>query len=115
MGIGSMRDRVIFKDQVNTPVPGGGAETTWVVAFQEWTKIEPLRSSRRLEDSQIQLQDGFRFNIRYRDKVQPTKSMLLEYEGKDYTINSIIEVNERKRYWQITAVTNNEPATQATT
>lgn len=110
MGIGSMRDRVIFKEPVNTPVPGGGSVSEWVVAFEDWTKIEPLRSSRRLEDSQIQLQDGFRFNIRYRTMDHPTKSMLVEYEGKDYTINSIVEVNERKRYWEIVAITNNEPA-----
>lgn len=115
MGIGSMRDRVTFKEPVNTPVPGAGHETTYITSFTDWTKIEPLTSSRNLQDSQIELQDGFRFNIRYRIAPQPNKSMLVEYDGKDYTINSIVEVNNRKRYWQIVAVTNGKLAPESTT
>lgn len=115
MGIGSMRDRVIFKEPVNTSVPGAGWQTTYQTSFEDWTKIEPLTSNRTLQDSQIQLQDGFRFNIRYRDTPQPNKSMLVEYEGRDYTINSIVEVNERKRYWQIVAVTDGTLAPEETT
>lgn len=113
--IGQMRDRIIFKSPVNTPVPGAGTETTYVKAFEDWTKIKPLRSTRFLQDNQIELQDGFRFDIRYRLTPQPNKSMLIEYEGKDYTINSIIEKNERQRYWEITAVTNGVTAQQYTT
>lgn len=113
--IGQMRDRVVFKEPVDTPVDGAGADTVYVESFVDWTKIEPLSSNRQLTDNQIQLQDGFRFNIRYRTSPQPNKKMLVEYEGKDYTINSITERNERKRYWQITAITNNDPAVQYTT
>lgn len=113
--IGAMRDIVVFKEPIDVPVPGGGAVSTYVESFRDWTKIEPLTSDRGLTDNQVQLQDGFRFNIRFRNSPQPNKKMLVEYEGRDYTINSIIERNERKRFWQITAVSNNDPAIPYTT
>lgn len=109
MGIGSMRDRVVFKAPVDFPLDGGGFVTEFVFSFEEWTKVEPLSSRRTLQDNQIELVDGMRFNVRYRSSPQPTKSMLVEYEGKKFTINSIVEVDQRKRYWQIVALTTGDP------
>lgn len=109
MGIGSMRDRVVFKAPVDTPVSGAGFVSEYVFSFEEWTKVEPLTSRRTLQDNQIELVDGMRFNVRWRATPQPNKSMLVEYEGKIYTINSIVELDQRKRYWQIVALTTGEP------
>lgn len=109
MGIGSMRDKVVFKAPVDTPLPGAGTQTEYVFSFEEWTKVEPLTSRRTLQDNQIELVDGMRFNVRYRSSPQPTKSMQVEYEGKKFTINSIVEIDQRKRYWQIIALTTGEP------
>lgn len=109
MGIGSMRDRVVFKAPVDTPVSGAGFSSEYVFSFEEWTKVEPLTSRRTLQDNQIELVDGMRFNVRWRATPQPNKSMLVEYEGKIYTINSIVELDQRKRYWQIIAMTTGEP------
>lgn len=104
-----MRDRVVFKEPVDFPVAGGGFVSEYVFSFEEWTKVEPLTSRRTLQDNQIELVDGMRFNVRWRDDPQPTKSMLVEYEGKIFTINSIVETDQRKRYWQIIAMTTGDP------
>jgi SPP1 family predicted phage head-tail adaptor len=107
--IGQMRDRVLIKSQVDTPVPGAGAESRYVPFITCWTKISPLSSSRVLQDSQINLNDGFSFSIRYSSAQVIDKTMLVEYMGKDYTIGSIKIVNNRFRFYEINAVTNDQP------
>lgn len=105
--IGSMRDRITFKGPVNTALPGAGANTSYVDIFTDWSKAEPLSSSRSLQDNQIVLQNGYRFTIRYRSSPQPDKNMLIQYGDSDYTINSIEQIlDNRNRYWRITAISN---------
>lgn len=106
--IGQMRDRVLIKSQVDSSVPGAGAETTYVIYLTCWTKIEPLTSSRIFQDSQLNLNDGFIFSIRFSTAYTITKTMLVEYQGKDYTINSIKDVHNRNRFLVITAITNDQ-------
>ncbi len=107
--IGQMRDRVIIKSQVDTPVDGAGAVSTYVPYLTCWTKIEPLSSSRVFQDSQLNLNDGFSFAIRFSSSYTIEKTMLVEYLGKDYTINGIKEVHNRKRFLVINAITNDQP------
>lgn len=108
--IGQMRDRITIKGEVRTKLPGASIVVTYEDILSDWTKVQPLTSSRELTDNQIDLSNGFRFNLRYRSSYTPDKTHIVTYEGKDYTINSIIEVKERKRYWQITAISNGQPA-----
>ena len=115
MGIGSMRDRVTFKVPVHSSVPGGGYTTVYEPVFSDWTKVSQTTISRQLTDNQIVLQSAITFRVRYRETDQPDKSMLIEFEGADYAINSPVEVDNRKRYWQIVAVTNGDAAPQQTT
>lgn len=107
--IGQMRDRVLIKSQVDTPVPGAGATTTYVPFLECWTRIEPLNSNRVFQDSQINLNDGFKFSIRFSTSFIIDKTMLVEYLGKDYTINGIQDVKARNRFLIITAITNGAP------
>jgi SPP1 family predicted phage head-tail adaptor len=95
--IGQMRDRVLIKSQLDVPF------------LTCWTKIEPISSSRTLQDSQINLNDGFRFTIRFSTSYTIDKTMLVEYLGKDYTINGIQDVKNRDRFLIITAITNDQP------
>ena len=107
--IGQMRDRVLIKSQSDTPVEGGGAISTYVPYLTCWTKIEPLSSNRVFQDSQLNFNDGFSFSIRFSSAYTITKTMLVEYLGKDYTIDGIKEVHNRKRFLVITAITNDQP------
>lgn len=110
-----MRDRIILKEPVNVPVPGGGFDTTYVNILEEWTHVRNSSQARTMPDNQIVIQNTLRFKIRYRDAPQPNKSMLVEFEGNDYSINEIPQIDLRKRYWDIVAVTNGTPAPEYTT
>lgn len=106
--IGQMRDRILIKFPVDTEVPGGGAKSHYNNVVEDWTKVRPLRSSRVLQDNQINLNEGFTFDIRYRKNLNLNKKMIVEYEGQDYTINGIEEKKERKRFWTITAINDGQ-------
>lgn len=107
--IGAMRDRIILKRPVDTDTEGAGGDTAWEYVFTEWSKVVILSSNNRIINSQFQLQDGFNFYIRYRPVPQITKGMLIEYNGADYSIISIQQImDNRRRFWQITANTNGD-------
>lgn len=109
--IGQMRDRILIKGPVDTAVPGAGAETVYVSVLNDWTKVQTVRNSRVLEDNQINIDDALQFSIRWRESININKTMLIEFEGKDYTINSIKQYNndKRKRFWLITAISSEQP------
>lgn len=112
--IGQMRDRIIFKAPVNTAVPGAGFVSAWVLSLLDWAAVEEVKSNRTQSEDQTQLQDAMRFTIRYRTGWQPNKSMLIEYNGRDYTIQDIREVNQRGRYWRIVGETDGQPVQMLT-
>lgn len=109
--IGQMRDKIVIKQPVDTIYPGGGAVSEYVPVISELVKVVPLSSSRLLQDNQVNINEGFTFELRYRASYTPYKTHVVEYEGKEYTINSIREKKERKRFWVITAINDGQPAT----
>lgn len=111
--IGSMRERITLKQPVNTMVEGGGHITTWVLFENEWAKVEPVKSLYGLQDSQYKLQDALRFTIRSIFSFSPT--WLIQYRGRDYTISSIKNINQRDRFQEVIAITNNDSPTPITT
>jgi SPP1 family predicted phage head-tail adaptor len=114
--IGAMRDRIVIKSPVSVPAPGAGADTHWEAVLSDWCQAVPLSSDKRLTNSQYQLQDGFHFIIRYRSGFTPTKSMLVEYNGADYSVDGITEIaDNRRRFIQITGITNGDQPQTATT
>lgn len=108
--IGQMRDRVLIKYPVDIPVPGAGAKTEYRLYLTCWTKIEPIRSNRVFQDSQLQLNDGFSFTVRVNSSSAIDKTMLVEYNGRDYTIDSIKERHNRGRFLDIVATTDAQTA-----
>ena len=107
--IGKMRDRIQIKAPIDVPDEGAGAVSVYHVVIDDWTSIVPVSSRRAEENGQINLNDGFRFRIRERSSVTVDKTMLVEYDGKDYTINSIDPYKNRHRWLFITAITNGQP------
>jgi len=104
--IGAMRDRITFLQPVDTDLPGAGGSTEYNPLLTCWAKVIDLSSSRTLQDNQVELQNGFQFIIRYRSPA-PTKKELVQFEGINYTINSIRQLKEnRERFFEIIAVAN---------
>lgn len=108
--IGQMRDRIVFKEPVDIPQPGAGAISVYQEAFNCWSSAEQVTERRMIENSQPNLLETYTFIIRYRNFPQPNKSMLIEYQGRDFTIHNIDPfMHNRNRFWRITGVTNKQP------
>lgn len=110
--IGQMRDRVTIKRPVDTDVPGAGAESVYVLVFNDWCKVKTVRNSRVFQDSQINANDYMLFTVRWRSSVVIDKTMLIEYNGNDYTIQSPVREyadDKRNRFWLLTAISNQQP------
>ena len=104
MSIGGMRGKISFKSPTSIPVGGGGTSTIYTVVLTDWVEAKQLNSSRDQVEMQTMQKATYRFKLRCRNGFAPDKTMLVEYEGKDYTINGIDNIGERDRYWLITAV-----------
>ncbi len=113
--IGQMRDRIKIKAPTDTEVAGGGAISVYDIVLDDWANVESLSSRRVMQDSQININEGLSFIIRYRTSFTPDKTMLIEFEGRDYTIDGVQETrgkkksDQRKRYWSITALGDGQP------
>lgn len=101
--IGQMRHKITFKAPTSVPVGGGGTATTYAEVLTDRCEAKQLTSSRDLVEQQTTLTTTYTFKLRWRTGFTPSKSMLITYEGQDYSINSIEYVNERSRFWRITA------------
>jgi SPP1 family predicted phage head-tail adaptor len=101
--IGDRRHKATFKSPVSISVGGGGSSTTYTPVLTDWVEVKQWNSTRDQVEQQTTLKTVYRFKVRVRAGFVPDKSMLVEYEGKDYTINGIEDINERGRYWLITA------------
>lgn len=101
--IGQMRHKITFKAPVSVPLGGGGTSTTYEEVFTDRCEAKQLSSSRDLVEQQTTLTTMYQFKLRWRTGFVPSKSMQIAYDGQDYSINSIEDVNERGRFWRITA------------
>lgn len=100
--IGQMRHKITFRTPVSTPVGGGGVETTYVDSLSDWSEAQPLKATRDLAQYQTEIKTGYRFTIRYRKGWEPDKSMIIIYDGRQFTVNSIFpDIENQQRLWRI--------------
>lgn len=102
--IGQLKKRIKIQVLTIVDTPGGGAEEQWADELTTWAKVEPLRSNRTLQDNQIVLMDGYKITIRWADNRIMDKKRRIIYKNKNLTINSVVELDEAKRFYEITAV-----------
>lgn len=107
--IGAMRDRIVVQENIRIPVAGGGGLSTWDTVLDVWANVKPLSSRGTLQDNQSIMKNAKTFTIRFVEGISLTPEMRVLYEGEVYTINSDINVNERDRFIQFNAFTNNLP------
>jgi SPP1 family predicted phage head-tail adaptor len=54
-----------------------------------------------LEAGEQVINQTYRFTIRYRRDFQPTKDMRIEYVGDYFTIHSVRDLDDRRRFIEI--------------
>ena len=102
--IGKMRHKITGRGLSQVSVGGGGTKKLHTEVLTDWCEIKPLTSSRDLAEYQTVLNGSKNFIMRVRCGFTPDKSMLIVHNGQNYTVNGVIEIDERDRFWKITGV-----------
>jgi SPP1 family predicted phage head-tail adaptor len=74
---------------------------TFVPVLATWSNIKPYDGNRQLQAQEQVINQVFRFTIRYRKDFAPTKDMRILYEGNYYTIHSVRDLDDRRRFNEI--------------
>lgn len=102
--IGKMRDKITFKAPAATSVGGGGSIASYTDVLTDWAKARQDSSNTGVEAMTTALRRQFKFTLRWRTGFQPSYDMLVQYDGKLFSITGIEDVSERDRFWIVTAV-----------
>lgn len=104
MGIGNYSHRAEFLSYTSQPDGAGGQIDTEYTVSTTWAEIVPLRSSRNLAEAQINLKNTSIFRVRWRKGFAPDVKMKIVVKGRKYIINSIVDMEEDHRFWEITGI-----------
>lgn len=102
--IGQMRDKITFQSPVAVNVGAGGTDVSYTDTLTDWAKATPVSSQTEVDAFRTSLGKVYRFVIRYRAGFTPVNTMLISYDSRLFSISGIEEVNERQRFWRITAI-----------
>lgn len=67
-----------------------------------WASMEPLKGREYIEAQKIQPEITYRIIIRYVEGITP--DMTIEFKGRKFNIQSILNVDERNKFLEIYAV-----------
>lgn len=96
---GELSKRIIIKKELN--------QNDWIVTAEEdiitkcWAKITPISGRAYWEAQAQQSQITHEIVIRYKNNIDAT--MIVEYKGRKFDIDSVININEANRYLKIMA------------
>ena len=94
MNIGAMDRRIKFLEDSDAQDAEGYVTTTSMLIAEVWAQVIPLRGAELFEAQQTVAQADTRFRVRYRPDVGPTAK--IEYDGRLYNIESVIELGRRE-------------------
>lgn len=64
-----------------------------------WAEVIPLTGEEQYRSEQVQASIDIKFTMRYTTEFTVTPSHIVRYNGKDYNIKSVINVNDENRDW----------------
>jgi SPP1 family predicted phage head-tail adaptor len=94
-----LKDRCTIKPAISTADGQGGSVTTYGAGTEVWCGTDPKAKSRLLQTEQLINQDFVYIYIRYGIDINP--SYLITFQGADYVINSITNIDNRYQYYLI--------------
>ena len=83
-------------------------EITFVPILVTWANVRPSDGSRQLQAGEQVINQNVRFTTRYRADFEPTKDMRILYNGDYYTIHSVRDLDDRRRFNEILAYVTDE-------
>ena len=83
-------------------------EITFVPILVTWANVKISDGSRQLEAGEQVINQTYRFTIRYRRDFDPTKDMRILYNNNYFTIHSVRDLDDRRRFYEIIARVTDE-------
>lgn len=108
MNPGKLDRRITFGDFLSVENEFQDYVITFVPVLVTWANVKPLDGSRQLEAGEQVITQGYKFIIRYRRDFEPTKDMRIEYLGNYYTIHSVRDMDDRRRFYELLARVTDE-------
>lgn len=101
MKAGKLRQKIDIGNFSTVSDGAGGTIPTLRVDKSVWGEIIPISGSRELESNKINIEQMYDVRLRYNDYPMLSKINRLGYEGRTFTIHSIIVINERKKEFKL--------------
>jgi len=101
MNPGKLDRRITFGEFLSVENEFQDYVITFVPILVTWANVKPFDGSRQLEAGEQVINQTYRFTTRYRRDFAPTKDMRIEYEGNYYTIHSVRDLDDRRRFNEI--------------
>lgn len=99
---GELREIVTFQKLGRIPNDNGGSDPVWTLAFRTSAKVVNDKPARNIEAVQLVLINTRKVVIRYSVTHEVEMDMRMQWQGKDYQIVSIDEVDGTKMLVAIT-------------
>ena len=96
---GLLRKRVSLQELVKLPDGGGGFSTEWVEFARAWAYIKPLSGTESLVGMQLEDSISHDIMMRYRSALRAKHRVV--YDGREFNIISVINVEERDKWSQL--------------
>jgi len=108
MDPGKLDRRIQFGTWTSTEDAYGDYSFVFDSLLTTWANVKPMNGSRQLEAGEQVIVEGTKFTIRYRTDFSPTKDMRILYIDRYYTIHSVRDMDDRRRYYEILAKVTDE-------
>jgi len=105
---GALKHSVVIQQKSVSRKSGGGQTVTWSTVATVLARITPRNQSEYLRAMQFEAQTTHRIIIRYRAGI--TTNMRIQFGSRYFNIQSIIDIEEGRRFLQIDALETAEAA-----
>lgn len=103
MRTGSLSKRVKLIQVSPVPDGAGGSTPSETEILETWASITPVKGQRAFQYNQIIQSTWYDVLLRYREDISITKDLILEYNGKELILHSVINKDEKGRTIQAVA------------
>ncbi|WP_342045983.1 phage head closure protein [Bacillus sp. OTU530] len=100
MNPGKLNKRIVLQKLATVDDGAGGSEESWQDTSSVWALIQPLQGRELYQAQQINTELTHRITIRYREDVNA--SMRIMYNNREFTIDSIVNIEESNRFLEMT-------------
>lgn len=99
---GKLREVVAFRTLTRVPNDNGGHDPVWNLAFKTFANVDLEKPVRAVESGQLVNISTRKVLVRYTPSREIDIAMKMEWQGKEYQIVSIDDVDEMKLLVRLT-------------